>query len=290
MKKCIYIVSFVVLLIAGSYVSAQTCDRPISHIDDTVALARIGFFENVKKDLIRADKMVNACPINIDKMEMIRVLSEIKAKASAKNYDGVRVYLALTNRLAAEPNRLTLVLIPTIASGIPDENGVERSDDDDSTVYVLVAGKLSNPAIDISQPGNSYVLNWRNRYQRLASTIEAGLRDRYNIILDETLSLWYGKDVLFCKGPQGPDLLTYLTDCINITQVQVNFASWTYEPDDLNNLKYIFKTDLVFKIVDGGTNVNKYFTLGAIELKKNFKILNTSYDDTGLPCPPNKCP
>jgi hypothetical protein len=282
MKKKFYLANVFAILLFHMHLWAQPCPI-LSHIEDSTALHRIAFFEKVKKDIINPKHkiLVNVEPILISKDVMIGLLNDIKL-----NHDGARVYLVLTDKNADEPYRLTLALVPTIGSGIADDNGDEISDDD-SKQYVLINGKFI--------PENTAtVMRWKNRYQNVATRIKNELLKRYNIVLEETQSLWYSKEVLFYKTPDGDDLLTYLNDCGNVHQIEIHFASWTFEPDNIDDLKYVFKTDLIFKLIDLNKSPNNnYFTLGSVEIAKKLppdKFLYSGYTNTGLPCPPNKCP
>src|SRR4051794_30196753 len=132
------------------------CDSiPISHIGDAIARSRIGFFDTVKKNIIKPNPKKPPAVDSItiaDKREVIKILNKIKG---SKKYDGIRIYFAITDQSSSyEKNRLTLVLIPTIESGIVGGGDDDEMSDDDSTnVYVLEGGKFS-PARDITSLKN----------------------------------------------------------------------------------------------------------------------------------------
>ncbi len=290
-KKISAIIYATVLLLIQSFVYGQDCDCKLglsSGIKKEVADARIDFFKKVKLDMIK-NTGSTADYLAIAGDEMKNVLQNIK-NVEGNKYDGVRIYYALNDL------KLTIVLVPTTDSKLIDENNDNISEDDSTNAYIFYSGKFNK--VDLTK--NATVVKGMNIYTNLiAKRIELEFSKKYGIKLSETHSLWYADKVLLTPGDYGCDLLSYLTKCATIKQVNIHFASWIYEPDYLDNLKYIFKMDLIFELIEENKPPT-FLTLGATEIKKNLlehgilkdtkQKLAVSYADTGLPCPPNKCP
>ena len=152
---------------------------------------------------------------------LINILQSFKNNPN--NYDGVRVYFALSDnrpQTGFDLNTLYLVFVPTMPTTLTDINTDIISDDYETNSFIISinAGATSNSYnfahVDLNT--DRYVKKWINRYvNKAVPRIEFAYRNNYDIKIDETHSLWYSKRVMFYNNPPdglGPDLLTYLTD------------------------------------------------------------------------------
>lgn len=289
--------------LAENVPAVKKCDSTISKIPDDLAEARISCFKVYKKDVFK-NRKVDCLPITIEISDFKELLLNIRSKyddptiPEKDKYDGVRIYFAVSEKKTDNPGqqgsfngKLTLVLVPTINTFLKDENDNDISDDDDKNIYVLKDGKFDGP-----KKFDASIAKTLKRYERFASIIKTKLLKQYQINLDETQSLWFSKEVLFVKGNDGDDILSYIKKCVDIDKIEINFGSWTFEADHQD---LIYKTDLLFRFLYKPGAIGQYFSLGGVEIIKNHKAadkkfdlttLEVNYTDTGLPCPPNKCP
>ena len=292
MKKIILsfiYIFFTCLLQSYSFGQACKCDSGLSSgIENDVAKARIEFFDTIKAKIINGAH-VNVSDLTISKDDFIKVFKNIRDSAHERSYNGVRIYFAITNK-ELNKNKLTILLVPTIHSSFNDDNDDEISDDDSTNAFLFYNNTFNN--VNLITNGKD-VIKGINQYENIiAKRIENTLDKKYNIKLAETHSLWYSDSVLFIKGSYGCDLLDYLdSTCSNkIKDLKIKFASWVFDKNYPDELKFVFKTDLIFELTPSANQL-KYFTLSALEINKTVsQALTGSYADTGLPCPPNKCP
>jgi hypothetical protein len=298
---------------------ADKCPSPSSPLPKPKALARIAFFNNIKNNQIlgkgHMGVNINNFSCNLSSLQDALKSFAVKNDKGVYKYDGVRFYFALSDAKASGEftrNTLYLILVPTVVSELrgTDEKEI-MSDDDESNAYIITnTGVLKH--INLT---DVVYITWMNRYtNKIIPRIENVFDKRYDIKFQETHSIWYDKSVLFNGDGSILNLLNNAS-CM-IEELKVDFASWTTDEDDI---KFTFKTDLLFEIKQrdkAGQIRTSYFTLAKFEIDKKIEELETDYAnekdknsqqakeikkeideiksgdyaDTGLPCPPNKCP
>ncbi len=286
-----------------------TKKEPASCIEQEQAEERIDFFYDYKEKAIFEKMHISSEDFSFKK----KVIRDFLYDFRGKDYDGVRIYFALSDDKPNDPykpNTLYLVLVPTVASRINDEDDNTVSIDNiDDKAYI--AGNGNFYAIKLS---DQFVVKWMNRYtSKVASRVENQFLKKYNINLKESHSLWYSDAVLFKENRTAKDIVTYLdNDTDNkIESVKIDFASWPLSSSDPT---LSFKLDLLFEFVKESGSV-EYLTLATPEinahlanLKAQLKAMDKSdklynkvedeiailsskdFADTGIPCPPAKCP
>ena len=134
-----------------------------------------------------------------------------------------------------------------------------------------------------------------NKSQKISQRIESYFIKNYSINLKESHSIWYSKKVLF-EGSES--LLAYIQKETAIQKIKIDLASWALFAADP---RLSFKLDLLFEFPDLPAN-QKFASAAIPEIKQTIQLRNANLNDTakalliaqyantGLPCPPAKCP
>lgn len=277
-------------------ISIQAFSQPlISEMPVQDALRRVRVFKMLKRDIIENLNVRSYGSFSISRQDFIGYLDSLSS-----NYDGVRVYFIFTanNPEVQEENRgkIGLLFMPTIESKEKDSCGDFISRDVEKDAYIILKDKF----IPVTNFIHANAL--KDSFELLVKrAIETTIRTEMPFTLEEAKSLWYSKAILF--DPVRTDSLClqeYLKRHAEIDSVKIQLASFFKGEKHKKDLSY--KMDIIysFNYVDKSLEL-KYFSLGIKEIMSPFNKdkkliekltprLSTLYANTGLPCPPNKCP